>query len=255
MPRRGLILAATLALGCVLTTVVALTTAGGPEPTPVAAPPSLPRADLPAFPLVPEETVSVRPKPSPSASRIPVRRAAAQSTSRPPATSAPPSPPASAPTPVPPAPPPPAVAPPPPAAALTAGTAVGLAPAGRPGFRVRHRDFAGRVDPVSADSGATDRADARFAVRAGRADPGCVSLESVNFPGYYLRHRHFQIHLDRADRTKLFDEDSTFCPEPISGGSLTLRAHNYPGHRVTAENDRLVLRESGATAFRPEPPL
>lgn len=54
---------------------------------------------------------------------------------------------------------------------------IGLEPAGRPGYRVRHRDFAARVDRIDAAA----RADARFAVRTGLADGDCVSVESVDF--------------------------------------------------------------------------
>lgn len=35
-------------------------------------------------------------------------------------------------------------------------------------------------------------------------------LESVNYPGRYLRHRNFRLHLDPYDNSKLYRADSAF---------------------------------------------
>ncbi|MCZ1005306.1 AbfB domain-containing protein [Streptomyces mirabilis] len=35
-------------------------------------------------------------------------------------------------------------------------------------------------------------------------------LESINYPGRYLRHRNFQLRLDRDDNSQLFRADSAF---------------------------------------------
>ncbi|UQU61743.1 AbfB domain-containing protein [Couchioplanes caeruleus] len=146
-----------------------------------------------------------------------------------------------------------------PAADLAVGRTVGLELAGRSGLRVRHRDFLGRVDPVTAASGATARLDATFTVRAGLAGRGCVSLESVNFPGRFLRHRDFVIHLDVRQDDPLYAADATFCAVPRSGGtSISLRAWNYPDRFVDEQRSALVLtarRPADATAYVVRPPL
>lgn len=145
-----------------------------------------------------------------------------------------------------------------PAVDLVVGTTIGLELSDRPGFRVRHRNFLGRVDRIGPGSSDLDRADSRFTVRAGLADDGCVSLESVNYPHYFLRHRNFVIHLDRRDRTALFAADATFCPVPRQGGAaLSLQSYNFPGWYVTEENARLVLAPAAAraTAFVVRPAL
>ncbi|WP_203751931.1 AbfB domain-containing protein [Actinoplanes cyaneus] len=135
----------------------------------------------------------------------------------------------------------------PPAVTLRAGSTVSLLVADKPGYRVRHHDFRGRIDPVATSGSALDRADSTFTVRAGLGNSSCVSLESVNYPGYYIRHQNFEIKLTRQDRSNLFAQDATFCPVTIhSGAALVLRSINYPERFVTESGDRLFLRETAA---------
>jgi hypothetical protein len=51
--------------------------------------------------------------------------------------------------------------------------------------------------------------DAAFLVRPGNAGKG-VSLESVNFPGRFLRHSGFVLYVHKNDGSALFKKDSTF---------------------------------------------
>jgi alpha-L-arabinofuranosidase B-like protein len=146
-----------------------------------------------------------------------------------------------------------------PVAALRAGSAVSLELADAPGYRVRHRDFRGRTDRIGPGSSALERADSRFVVRPGLADGSCVSFESSNYPGSFLRHRDFRIRLDRADRTRLFARDATFCPETSSrAGVVALRSHNYPDRFLTEDGSLLGLTPATtgtATRFVVRPPL
>ncbi|MEU4619327.1 AbfB domain-containing protein [Actinoplanes sp. NPDC023801] len=249
MTRPRLVLAAALCLACAATaaTAVLLDAAQSPEPVaaefthPVAGwppqpvPPVLDSADVPVsvlpsptgttLPDVPAEDAPSPPGNSPTATRT---------TAGPPATTRP-----ATPAPV----------------SLTVGSTVGLEAADRSGHRVRHRDYRGRLEPIRRGGGP----DAAFRVRSGLADNGCVSLESVNFPGYYLRHRNFEIRLDRNDGSALFRQDSTFCAVTIrQGAALALRSENYPDHHVAADGEWLkIVRTSAsrATAFVPRAPL
>ena len=138
------------------------------------------------------------------------------------------------------------------------GAVIGLEPAGRPGFRVRHRDFAGRVDRIGPRSGPLDRLDSRFVVRAGLTGDGCVAFESVNYPGRYLRHQNFVVRLHPPDRTALFAADATFCEVPRGRGRIALRSVNYPDRFVAAAPDdvlRLLPAGGEVPAFRVRPPL
>jgi hypothetical protein len=76
---------------------------------------------------------------------------------------------------------------------LTVGTNVGLEPVSLTGYRVRHYNFAGRVDPITDARPLLARRDSSFVVRTGLADASCVSFESVNYPGRFLRHQNYTI--------------------------------------------------------------
>lgn len=103
---------------------------------------------------------------------------------------------------------------------------------------VRHVDFKARIDPISTP---LDRADGTFNVVPGLANNSCMSLESSNFPGYFLRHQGYQIYLHKADGTELFAADATFCQRPgRAGAGSSLEALNLPGY---------YLRHSGFVLF------
>ncbi|MFF9100962.1 glycoside hydrolase family 43 protein [Streptomyces rubrogriseus] len=74
---------------------------------------------------------------------------------------------------------------------------------------VRHVDFDVRLDP---DVSPAD--DARFRLRAGLTGSGTVSFESVNYPGYFLRHVGSDLELARNDGTTDFAGSATFRRAP-----------------------------------------
>ncbi|MBG0564650.1 AbfB domain-containing protein [Actinoplanes sp. NEAU-A11] len=231
IPALALAAATTLAVVSYAATAVVISDSGprqglGPVPVPpqgwTTRPPSVPVSVLPA----PSPSPSRAEKPAPAFSYRKVSERTVRS--RPPTTAPPPPPP------------------------LPVGRTLGLSPLDRPDHRVRHRNFVARVDPVTAASSPVDRADSRFAVRAGRADPRCRSFESVNQPGFYLRHRDFLLRLDRADQTTLFDQDATFCPV-TGGGGFALRSTNYPTRHLLVVDAQVRLEEPAAgqpTVFR-----
>jgi hypothetical protein len=136
-------------------------------------------------------------------------------------------------------PPPPATTP---ALVLTVGASVGLEPVSHSGYRVRHKNFAGRIDPIGSGSNSGDKADATFKVRRGLASGQCYSLESVNYPGYYLRHQNFRIYLHRADGSQLFAADATFCAVTgLSGQHTSLRSLNYPDRYLNSRSSELRI--------------
>ncbi|GAA3772034.1 hypothetical protein GCM10022225_69230 [Plantactinospora mayteni] len=93
----------------------------------------------------------------------------------------------------------------------------GLADAGCVSFRaedgryLRHSSWRLRL---SGDEGSRlFRGDATFCVRAGTA-PGSVSLESSNYPGWFLRHRNLELWVDRATDNPGFRTDASFRVRP-----------------------------------------
>jgi hypothetical protein len=144
---------------------------------------------------------------------------------------------------------------------LTPGTNVGLEPAGLTGYRVRHYNFTGRVDPIGEASPLLARRDSSFVVRKGLADPSCVSFESINYPGRYFRHRNYTIYLDARDNSALFDKDATFCQVTgLNGQNVSFRSVNFPGRYLRQRGGRLylyqfdgsdVMRQDTTFAVRP----
>jgi hypothetical protein len=144
-----------------------------------------------------------------------------------------------------------------PVADLNVGATVSLAVAAAPEYRLRHRDFIGRVDRIGSDASALERADSAFVVRKGLGRDGCISLESVNFPGYFLRHRNFVLRLERRDRSELFDQDATFCAAPTRDGSaVVLESINYPDRALVVHRDGVIHLDQGSgTPFVVRSPL
>jgi hypothetical protein len=102
------------------------------------------------------------------------------------------------------------------------------------------------VAPVTTASSATDQADATWVETAGLANPSCVSFESVNKPGSYLRHQDFQFHLQPNDGSSLFSMDATFCPAAgNSGQGTSFQSVNYPGRYIRNFGNTVYLASDG----------
>jgi Alpha-L-arabinofuranosidase B (ABFB) domain len=139
------------------------------------------------------------------------------------------------------------------------GSRISLVAVGSPGLRLRHQDFRMRLTAIGPRSPAPVRADATFVLRRGLADARCVSLEAVNFPGRFMRHRDFVAVLQPRERSSLFAADATFCPQAVGAdGTFVLRSSNFPDRHLTADSRavRLVPAATGpAQKFRAGPGL
>lgn len=88
------------------------------------------------------------------------------------------------------------------------------------------------IATVSSASAPADRAAATWIVRAGLGDASCVSFESADKPGQYLRHYDFRLRVDTIDGG-LAQQDATFCPQAgHNGQGISLRSANYPSDFV-----------------------
>jgi hypothetical protein len=61
------------------------------------------------------------------------------------------------------------------------------------------------------------RGDATFCVRTGSV-AGSASLESSNYPGWFLRHRGDELWVDHSDGSAAFAADSSFLIRPPLAG-------------------------------------
>ena len=113
---------------------------------------------------------------------------------------------------------------------------------------VKHNDTDDGVvlAPVTASSTGTDKQGATFVEAAGLANPSCVSFESIDRPGSYLRHQNFQLHLQPSDGSPLFSQDATFCPGPgNSGQDTSFQSVNFPGRFLRTFENVLYLASNG----------
>jgi hypothetical protein len=102
-------------------------------------------------------------------------------------------------------------------------------------FYIRHDDGDDRVviTQITPGSSASAKADATWIVQAGLANSACISFESANDPGKYLRHFDFELYLEPNDGSSQFALDATFCPRPgNSGAGYSFESVNYPNKYI-----------------------
>ncbi|MEY9835687.1 alpha-L-arabinofuranosidase B [Streptacidiphilus sp. EB103A] len=115
---------------------------------------------------------------------------------------------------------------------------------------VRHDDSDSQVviSAISSASTATDKADATWIVRAGLANSSCLSFESANDPGQYLRHSNFQLYLVGTDNSTLFAQDATFCPQTgHNGQGYSFQSVNYTTKYLRHYNYTVYLASDGGS--------
>ena len=86
--------------------------------------------------------------------------------------------------------------------------------------------------------------DAQWKVEPGLASSACVSFQSTDQPGAYLRHSNALLWTDISDGSANFDKDATFCLRAALSGTdpagHALESFNYPGNYVSGSSDGRV---------------
>ncbi|MFC8672644.1 glycoside hydrolase family 43 protein [Streptomyces griseorubiginosus] len=94
---------------------------------------------------------------------------------------------------------------------------------------VRQTNFDVRIDP-----NVTPAQDSQFRPRPGLVGTGTVSFESVNYPGYFLRHQNYDFQLVRNDGSAQFAADATF--RKVAGLAdptwSSFESYNHPGYYI-----------------------
>ena len=140
--------------------------------------------------------------------------------------------------------------------AMNAGNTVNLEPSTQPGYRVLHANFLGYIGAVNATSAPAVQNQTAWQVRPGLGNPACLSLESSDWPGHYLRHQNLRVVMNARDNSALFDQDATFCPRPptdgrLGGQALSLESLNLPGSFLQHRNYELFVgRNDGSEFFK-----
>jgi hypothetical protein len=119
------------------------------------------------------------------------------------------------------------------------------------GKHVRHAFDFGQVSEIKTS---LDRKDATFRLRPGLAktDFPCVSFESVNYPGSYLRHSFSRIRIDRREHSELFKQDATFrlVPGLADPSWISLQSFNFPDKYIRQSKGHLIIEEGNNEQFR-----
>ncbi|MET9436674.1 family 43 glycosylhydrolase [Streptomyces sp. NPDC006551] len=113
---------------------------------------------------------------------------------------------------------------------------------------IRHWEFRARID-----ANVTTLADSQFRVVAGLAGTGTVSLESANFPGYYLRHKNHEVWVEKNDGSATFKNDASFHRRPglaDTAAGVSFESYNYPGRYLRHYEHLLVTQPAGTTAAK-----
>ncbi|KAL9050650.1 MAG: hypothetical protein Q9162_006509 [Coniocarpon cinnabarinum] len=115
--------------------------------------------------------------------------------------------------------------------AMNVGSTVSLR-ATTPGYNTRylsHTGFTVDTQVVDSSSSTALKQQASWNIRTGLGSSDCVSFESRDTPGSFLRHFNFQLVLNPNDGSQQFGEDATFCPQAgLTGQGNTLRSWSYP---------------------------
>ncbi|SDE25902.1 family 43 glycosylhydrolase [Glycomyces harbinensis] len=114
---------------------------------------------------------------------------------------------------------------------------------GASGVYLNHWEFRLRANATAAML-----ADSQFRIVTGLAGSGTVSLESANYPGYYLRHKNYEIWVERSDGTALFRSDASFHRRSglADSGAVSFEASNAAG-RYLRHVDGLAYVQTAAT--------
>lgn len=78
----------------------------------------------------------------------------------------------------------------------------------------------------------------------GLAGSGTVSLESANYPGYYLRHKNFEVWVEKNDGTSTFASDATFYQRAglADSAGVSYESYGYAGRYVRHYNYLLYVQ-------------
>ncbi|KAJ6517690.1 Arabinosidase B [Mycena vulgaris] len=111
---------------------------------------------------------------------------------------------------------------------------------------IAHTGTTVNTQVVTSSSTSALKLSASWTVVAGLANSACVSFESRDTPGSYIRHSNFVLLVNANDGTKQFKEDATFCPQTgLNGQGNSIRAWGYPTHYFRHSNNVTYIASNG----------
>lgn len=108
--------------------------------------------------------------------------------------------------------------------------------------------YQGFIGKITKDESIQANKAGSFKMVKGLAGDNTVSFESLEYPGYFLRHQNFQLKLQQAQGDDLFNQDASFKVVKGLGNStmVSFESYNYPMHFISNNNFNLVIAQPGA---------
>ena len=111
---------------------------------------------------------------------------------------------------------------------------------------IRNQNGSAVIAPITSSSAKQDKGDSTWIVRRGLADSSCVSFESRNSPGDFLRQQNFALHIQPFDGTAQNRSDATFCPQPGKNGKgNSFHSVNYPTKYIRHSYGKVYIASDG----------
>ncbi|KAJ7452232.1 family 54 glycoside hydrolase [Mycena latifolia] len=111
---------------------------------------------------------------------------------------------------------------------------------------IAHTGTTVNTQVVSSSSTSALKLSASWTVVAGLANSACVSFESRDTSGSFIRHANFMLLVNANDGTKQFKEDATFCPQAgLNGQGNSIRAWGYPTRYFRHFNNLGYIADNG----------
>ncbi len=103
---------------------------------------------------------------------------------------------------------------------------------------LRHRNFIAFLD-----HDIMPLADSQFTLVPGLADPSAVSIQSVNFPGFYVRQQNNSIVLSPDDGSDSYNADATWWSRPglADPTAVSFESYNHPGSFIGRKFNVMAL--------------
>ncbi|HEX5686127.1 MAG TPA: AbfB domain-containing protein, partial [Ideonella sp.] len=110
---------------------------------------------------------------------------------------------------------------------------------------IRHFDNLGYTAVVDDASGALLKQDASWKPVTGLSNGACLSFESVNVAGKFLRHLDGRMRIDASDNSDAFRQSATFCPRKAldGGGGVSFESANKPGFYIRHQAEAVWLHQ------------
>jgi len=108
-----------------------------------------------------------------------------------------------------------------------------------PQHSLKHENRRARIVPVHEGNPVAGQ----WRLVPGLADPSCVSIESLEFPNHFFRHRNYELWLDNFDGSDLYRKDATFrvVPGLADNDAHSFESVNFPGHFIRHQNYVLFI--------------